>query len=253
MALDCYNRMNYNFQGRHPPPQLAAMVATQNTQYINTHQSSQYTSSPWLADSGCNAHVTSDLSNLAISNEYNGEENIVVGNGTSLPISHTGSGTRPYSPSSSFKLSNLLCVPHIFTNLLSVHQLYIDNNCTILFDSDKFVIQDKLTGNTLFQGPSVNGLYPLTPCFTKAHSSVSLKGSTTAHVGIKSSATLWHNWLGHPHLQTLNSVFRHMNISTITNFPSVYEYCLYGKMHKLSFSPSQTIYSHPLQLIHSDV
>lgn len=71
MALDCYNRMNYNFQGRHPSPQLAAMVATQNNQYLSTHQNNQYNSSPWLADSGCNAHVTSDLSNLAISSEYN--------------------------------------------------------------------------------------------------------------------------------------------------------------------------------------
>ncbi|XP_038975286.1 uncharacterized protein LOC120106363 [Phoenix dactylifera] len=30
-ALDYFNRMNYAFQGRHPPPELAAMVAEANT------------------------------------------------------------------------------------------------------------------------------------------------------------------------------------------------------------------------------
>lgn len=29
-TLDCFNRMSYNFQGRHPPSQLSGMVASQN-------------------------------------------------------------------------------------------------------------------------------------------------------------------------------------------------------------------------------
>lgn len=57
-ALDCYNQMNYSFQGHHPPPQLTAMVASSN--------------SVWLTDSGCSTHLTPDLANLTISNDYNG-------------------------------------------------------------------------------------------------------------------------------------------------------------------------------------
>lgn len=34
-ALDCFNRINYSFQGRHPPAQLAAMVAHQNYAHVN--------------------------------------------------------------------------------------------------------------------------------------------------------------------------------------------------------------------------
>lgn len=33
MAIDCYNRMDYAFQGRNPPIQLAAMVAQSNFAY----------------------------------------------------------------------------------------------------------------------------------------------------------------------------------------------------------------------------
>ena len=51
--------MNYAFQRRHPPTELAAMVAEANTTYLNHHQ--------WYADSGTNIHVTSDAANLEIS------------------------------------------------------------------------------------------------------------------------------------------------------------------------------------------
>ncbi|XP_022150845.1 uncharacterized protein LOC111018892 [Momordica charantia] len=91
-ALDCYNRMNFHFQGRHPPPQLAAMVAVQNNSYLAVGNSSPTT---WLADSECNTHMTADLSNLSIASiasDYNGEENISVGSGQSFPITHFGCG-----------------------------------------------------------------------------------------------------------------------------------------------------------------
>lgn len=43
----------------------------------------------WFIDIGCNAHMTLDMANLTISNEYNSEERITVGNGQSA-ITHTG-------------------------------------------------------------------------------------------------------------------------------------------------------------------
>jgi hypothetical protein len=33
LAIDCYHRMDYAFQGKNPPPQLATMVAHTNTAY----------------------------------------------------------------------------------------------------------------------------------------------------------------------------------------------------------------------------
>jgi hypothetical protein len=48
--------MNYSYQGRHPPPQLAAMAAQTNALYDEDQE--------WLADSGANAHITNELENL---------------------------------------------------------------------------------------------------------------------------------------------------------------------------------------------
>ena len=47
-ALDYYNKMDYSFQGRHPPPQLAAMVAQSKFFYKDPQ---------WFADSAANAHI----------------------------------------------------------------------------------------------------------------------------------------------------------------------------------------------------
>ena len=46
--------------------------------------------SPWMFDSGASHHVTSDRSSLHTLSEYGGPDEIVLGNGKSLPISHTG-------------------------------------------------------------------------------------------------------------------------------------------------------------------
>jgi hypothetical protein len=84
-ALDCFNRMNYSFQGCHPPTELAAMVAEASATYLSQNQ--------WYADSGANVHVTSDIANLASSQPYIGDDSVGVGNGTCLIISRTGTAS----------------------------------------------------------------------------------------------------------------------------------------------------------------
>ncbi|KAB5534756.1 hypothetical protein DKX38_017842 [Salix brachista] len=79
MALDCYNRFNFSYQGRVPPSDLAAMAAEGN---------SSHTQHMWYADSGANAHITNNTTNLTTSQPYEGDETITVGN---------GSGTIPFN------------------------------------------------------------------------------------------------------------------------------------------------------------
>jgi hypothetical protein len=54
-ALDCYHRMDYSYQGRHPPSQLAAMVAQTNAEFENQD---------WFADIGASAHITPQAENI---------------------------------------------------------------------------------------------------------------------------------------------------------------------------------------------
>jgi hypothetical protein len=74
----------------------------------------------WYADSGATHHLTADLANLNVrDDEYQGQEQIRVGNGKSLPIKHVGT-TQLLSPTSSFQLNDVLHVPQISQNLLSI-------------------------------------------------------------------------------------------------------------------------------------
>lgn len=47
-------------------------------------------STEWLLDSGSSHHVTIDLQNLSLHSKYDDNGDIMIGNGTSLCITHTG-------------------------------------------------------------------------------------------------------------------------------------------------------------------
>ncbi|XP_012854397.1 PREDICTED: uncharacterized protein LOC105973901 [Erythranthe guttata] len=80
-----------------PQANLAARNSTSNN-------------SGWLVDSGASHHITSDLQNLAIHSDYGGNEDIIVGDGNNIPITHIGS-TALNSHNNTFKLNNVLCAP----------------------------------------------------------------------------------------------------------------------------------------------
>ena len=75
----------------------------------------------WYSDTSATHHLTHDLGNFMIKNEYNGGDRVHVGDGTGLTISHTGHSSF-YSKNSNirFTLKNLLHVPDITKNLISV-------------------------------------------------------------------------------------------------------------------------------------
>ncbi|KAH7836375.1 hypothetical protein Vadar_000503 [Vaccinium darrowii] len=63
-------------------------------------------SSNWLLDTGASHHVTANLNNLSIQQPYEGPDDIVIGDGTGLPITHIGTSTLT-TPTNSFSLSNV--------------------------------------------------------------------------------------------------------------------------------------------------
>lgn len=106
----------------------------------------------WLMDTGASHHIASDLSQLSLHSPYNGANTIVIGNGTGHQIIHTGSISLP-NQSRSFKLDNVLCVPTMQKNLISVHQFCNTNRISIEFFPDIFQVKDLATGAPLLQGP----------------------------------------------------------------------------------------------------
>ena len=73
--------------------------------------------------------MTLDLSHLDQASNYTGKDHVVVRNGVSLPITHTGT----ISPIPSLELLDVLVVPRLTKNLLSISKLTSDFSLAITF------------------------------------------------------------------------------------------------------------------------
>uniref|UniRef100_A0A2N9FG22 Retrotransposon Copia-like N-terminal domain-containing protein n=1 Tax=Fagus sylvatica TaxID=28930 RepID=A0A2N9FG22_FAGSY len=71
-SIDCFQGMNQAYEGRVPTQKLTTMadVASMNTPRIT-----------WISNTGASNHITLDLANLVIHNDYHGKDLVAVGNG----------------------------------------------------------------------------------------------------------------------------------------------------------------------------
>ncbi|GMJ02145.1 hypothetical protein HRI_003883700 [Hibiscus trionum] len=56
--------------------------------------SSSPSSDPWLLDSGATHHITTNLQNLSLHNPYTSSDEVMIGDGSGVPITHSGSTDR---------------------------------------------------------------------------------------------------------------------------------------------------------------
>ena len=69
-------------------------------------------SDTWIVDLGASHHITLDLQNLSLHSDYGGNEDIMIGDGNGIPITHVDSTTIE-APTTTFSLDNVLCAPLI--------------------------------------------------------------------------------------------------------------------------------------------
>ena len=87
----------------------------------------------WYIDSSATNHVAQDVGILSYYSLYCGEEKLLIGNGMGLPIHGIGTVMVTTSSTTPLYLHNVLHVPTITKNLLSVSKLLADNNVLIEF------------------------------------------------------------------------------------------------------------------------
>ena len=141
---------------------------------------------------GCYLTHDSYRSKLLSKSAYTGTNRVRVGNGTLLPTKHASHlkisiFTKP------LVLNNVLHVPSLKHNLLSVKQLCQDNNCVVVFDDSSVCVKDKTSGNVLLHASSTRNVYPL----------VVPDSFPKAFAALIDPVTTWHRWLGHCGVRTL--------------------------------------------------
>ena len=139
-------------------------------------------------DTGATAHMFAHPDNLASFTPVTTVRRIIVGDGSTLPITHVGHTSFP-SNSMPITLSNILVSPHLIKSLISVRRLTRENPITVEFDELGFCVKDARTRMVLHRCDSLDELYPV-------HSPST---STTAPVALSAGVDLWRARLGQPH------------------------------------------------------
>ncbi|KAL4591255.1 hypothetical protein LXL04_004213 [Taraxacum kok-saghyz] len=146
---------DHNITGTHHSHTLVANVTSSSSN--TTPQNA-----PWLFDTGASHHITSDRSSLHRLSEYSGLDEIILGDGTTLPISHNGHTNLPI-PHRPLNLSDVLCVPTLRQKLISVAKLCRTNQVSVDFFPLYFTVKDLCTGALLMRGENRNDVYYATP------------------------------------------------------------------------------------------
>ena len=152
-----------------------------------------------------------------------------------------------------FTLSNVLWVPSIQKNLLSVSAI-ARGGLMVKFLDDRCTVHDISDGDTIVAyGTLCHGLYRLDHYESALHDA--LLTTTPSQLA---NAELWHACFGHLNFRSLLRLHSHEMVSEMPHVHTptrhVCEGCILGKMHRTPIPKDGTVRAvRRLQLIHSDV
>jgi hypothetical protein len=92
----------------------------------------------WYTNIGAMDHITGEIDKLTMKEKYGGQEQVDAANGASMCISHIGH-TSFHTPLWKIHLNNVLFVPKIHKNIVSVHHFTKDNNVYLQYHMYHFL------------------------------------------------------------------------------------------------------------------
>lgn len=156
----------------------------------------------WFVDSKATAHICSDRSVFSNYVQHASQQSVLLGDNSELAIRGVGTVTLQLNNGSTLTLSNVLHVPLITKNLLSVSQLASNKETEVVFRKSLCTI--KQWGRVIDVGTLLNDLFLL---------NVSSVPAPFAQVaGVHPSVTasdvtkIWHMRLRHPNLRKLKDM-----------------------------------------------
>lgn len=202
-------------------------------------------SDSWILDSGASRHMSNSAKCFENLIHLKTSIEIKVGDGRIIHGTGIGNVKIIVKNSSDIILKNVLFVPKLAYNLISVSQLSKDGK-SINFHGDTCEISS-LSGDCLATGKKTGDLYELVD--------ISIKCLSACNPDVKN---IWHRRYCHLHGDGLNKLVREELADGIDaknfNDISFCEPCAAGKNHRRPFpkkSPSRS--DGPLELIHTDV
>ncbi len=218
----------------------------------------QHVKNSWFIDSGASMHMCNNKASFSTITTIE-PKSIFMGDGT--PLAAVGVGNVPLTVMVNGKLlqgkiEDVLYVPKLAANLLSVRQL-MQKGCRVDFSNNSCFIKTA-SGQDIGHGIFDGSLYRLaTPTNqdTKLPDPMVLSTNFSATKG--ATAQLWHERFGHLGMQNLQQL---ATKEMVKGLPARFESrnpvcsgCMMGKQSRSPFSSSTSTSSQSLQLVHSDL
>lgn len=208
----------------------------------------------WIADSGATSHMCSDEQFFSDLHQLSNPEKVKLGDGRLVEATHSGTVILmmklPDGVNKRCKLSNVLFVPELCYNLLSISKatkfgydlLFSGNNCKIFNRKNKLICVCS----------KINDLY-----FVQ-YNNIFKKTDACNLVENNNNVKLWHRRFGHLGYTNLKKL---SDDKLVSNFKligdkklDICESCIEGKHKRKKFPTNKERYSKGvLELVHSDV
>jgi transposase InsO family protein len=199
----------------------------------------------WLLDSGATSHMCNDrnfLQNFTSSTS----KPIYVANNDQIPSDGSGTAVLPLSNGDTCTLSNVLHVPNIASNLLSVSNLVREGHVIVFSQRGATVLRRencKVSGQVVATASNYKNLYKL-----------DLANIANLTNQCLPTALLWHRRLGHLNVKAVNILKnRQIGVTFSDKLAKTCVPCIQGKLTKRPFTPSKRETSCKLEVIHSDL
>lgn len=199
----------------------------------------------WYVDSGATANMSPFAENLTVTKQTSINE-IKCANDARLKVKQMGSGTFKALDGEQITVNDILHIPDISANLLSVYRMVCHGN-KVIFDYDGCKIYNK-SDKLIASCKPENGVYKLKLI---AHEQQCLLTKQE-----ESSAMLWHRRFGHLNFQTMMKLRNSVNGISINDDDSEIKQCKIfpmAKQHREPFKTSETRSTKILELVHSDL
>jgi histone deacetylase 1/2 len=200
--------------------------------------STQSGTSPWYLDSGASFHMTSESSILSALRSLISPVRVVTADGTSIPVSSTGTLSTP-----SFSVPDVSHVPRLQMNLFSASQL-TDSGCRVILDAESCAVQDRRTQALVGAGPRSRqspGLWELD--WLRVPSAATPSASSPPVVAsVTGSFQQWHHRLGHLCDSRLSSLVHRGLLGSVSGDGSLHcQGCRLGKQIQLPYPTSVSV------------
>lgn len=244
-TITCYKcKQSGHFMSQCPFKNEKTEKKKQTNAFSVVFLSGNFNKCDWYIDSGASTHMTANESWLTNRTDSSSLPEITIANNMKVPVLCAGDVKVTTSYGYEVTVKNVLCVPTLATNLLSVSEL-IRNGNSVVFEPGRCLIKNRL-GNLVAEAELVNNVYKLI-----LQNETCLLSSSTV------DGQTWHRRLGHLNSTDMNKMKQGLvngmdYLDKFVTSKSSCEICCEGKQARLPFSTG-TRATEILQIIHSDI